>query len=325
MLDGSTGTDAGQILEQPVTPAAETPVPATPATPAAAQTPAQTGQAATTTLLSGEAATPATPAAPPTWPADWRAQMLGEDKGAAKQIERYASPADVWKKVKELEKIVSSGAHKTQSALPENATPEQMAEWRQAQGIPESPDGYKPELPNGMVLGEADKPLVDTFAAYVHGKNWSPKQFNEALGWYFEQQNALVAQKQADDRIHLSQSRQELQKEWGPEYNRNINVINNTFDGDVLATIINARGPDGRLNGNNPAVVRFLLDRAIEINPLATLTPAGVNGPDLDTEIQQIEKRMRDDRAGYFKDARAQERYRDLLSAREQIQARTPR
>src|SRR3546814_3644725 len=56
-------------------------------------------------------------------------------------------------------------------ALPIYATPEQIAEWRKEQGIPEKPEDYDLKFDNGLVIGEADKPLVAEFLKASHATN----------------------------------------------------------------------------------------------------------------------------------------------------------
>ena len=71
---------------------------------------------------------------------DWRTRLAGGDEKELKRLSRFASEADVYKAYRELEKKKSSGELK--QALSKDATPEQIAEWRKENGIPETPDKY---------------------------------------------------------------------------------------------------------------------------------------------------------------------------------------
>lgn len=65
----------------------------------------------------------------------------------------------------------------------------------------------------------------------------------------------------------------------------------------------------------------------VQGRPVEEVAPERPSQPTLSTveaELQQIEKRMREDRRGYFKDEAAQARYRDLLSMREQMKSGAP-
>src|SRR3546814_8159770 len=73
-----------------------------------------------------------------------------------------------------LEQKLSSGEFK--KAIGPDATPEQIAEWRKEQGIPEKPEDYDLKFDNGLVIGEADKPLVAEFLKASHATNVTPAQ-----------------------------------------------------------------------------------------------------------------------------------------------------
>jgi hypothetical protein len=77
--------------------------------------------------------------------------------------------------------------------FPANGDDKAKAEWRKERGIPDSAEGYEPKV-EGLVFGEADKPMVDSFKQHAHSKNWTPDQFNEALGWYAAEQEAIATQ-----------------------------------------------------------------------------------------------------------------------------------
>src|SRR3546814_10458699 len=86
-------------------------------------------------------------------------------------------------------------------ALPIYATPEQIAEWRKEQGIPEKPEDYDLKFDNGLVIGEADKPLVAAFLKASHATNVTPAQAKAQIASYYaiqEQQQAARAEKDED-------------------------------------------------------------------------------------------------------------------------------
>jgi hypothetical protein len=123
-----------------------------------------------------------------TWVEDWRARMAGEDKARLKTLERMGSPEDVAKAYFEAQKKISEGFKAP--ALPDSPTDEQVAEYRKALGIPEKPEDYKlSDLPKGVVLGEAEKPIVDSFAKSAHAANMPPQYAKAAAAWYFEERD----------------------------------------------------------------------------------------------------------------------------------------
>jgi hypothetical protein len=60
-----------------------------------------------------------------------------------------------------LQQQLSSGEYVKR--LPKDAKPEQVAEWRKNNGIPESPEKYDFNLPDGLVMGEADLNVARKF------------------------------------------------------------------------------------------------------------------------------------------------------------------
>lgn len=156
------------------------------------------------------------PALTPTWPDDWRQQLAGDDKAYLKTLERFDSPSALAKSYREMQAKISSGQIKAAAPGP-NATPEEVATWRKENGLPEAPQGYleKLELPNGMVIGEADKPIVAQFAEQAFADNIDPKAFNGLVAKYYAMQDAQAQERMAADSQFKLTSTDELNKEWG--------------------------------------------------------------------------------------------------------------
>lgn len=256
-----------------------------------------------------------------TWPDDWRAKVAGEDAKELARLQRMNSPADLWKSYRALEQKLQEKS--TRFGPPDNATPEQMAAWKKEAGLPDSVDGYTPELPNGMVLGEADKPLVEGFKEIAHKAHMTPAQFNEALGWYYREVDAFQTKQQDADREFRTQSEDNLRAEFGPEYRANLNGVNNMltmYFGDTAAEILSARGPDNRMLGDKPEFIKSMALLTRELNPAMPHIPAGSNPVQATSNrIAEIEKTMRSDPARYWKDEGMQSEYRDLLDAKDRL------
>lgn len=271
-------------------------------------------------------------AAPADWPDDWRNKFAGEDKAHLKQLERFASPNDVFKSYRALQARISSGELK--SALPKDQTPEALATWRKENGIPEKPEEYDLALDDGLVIGEQDKPLVGEFLNEMHAANASPAAVKSALSAYYK----LVAKQQAElieaDSNFRDESETALREEWGGEFRKNVNLVTNLLASapeDVRLKIEAGRTPEGRKLGDDPAVLRWLANLSREVNPAATVVPGSGNnsGAAIDDEISTIEKAMGDQSSEYWKgpkpdgkDTKMQIRYRELITARDKIKAR---
>lgn len=264
---------------------------------------------------------------------DWRDQVAAGDEKFRKQLDRIVDLSALGKKLRSLESKFSSGEYKRQ--LGEGATDEEVKAWRKENGIPEEAKGYldKMELPDGMVLGEADKPVAESFAEAAQAMNLPPEAFNGVIGWYYAQQDAIREQREESDAQRKQESEDELRGVWeGADYRRNLNSIQNmmaTWPEGLADRILAGRTPDGRKIGDDPAFIQAMAHLAGELNPAATLVPH--SGADqakgVEDRIAEIKGWMgaskgSDNWKKYWKDDAVQNEYRELLTAQEKLKAR---
>jgi hypothetical protein len=249
--------------------------------------------------------------------------MSGGDEKMLKQLERYSSPNDVWKKTKALETDLSSGKFKSVKPFPEKGTPEEQNSWRAENGIPEAPEKYQINLGEGIVIGEADKPLIDDFLKFAHAKNVPTAEANAAVQWYFD-----FAERQAQERHDADMQAKQtfedtMRAEWGPEYRPNINAINAIMDmgpSGLKEKLLQGRMADGTPLGSDPDFLRLMSNIARIVNPVTTLTPgAGANmAQAIADELTTLKGMMADRSSEYWKGPKAeknQARYRELIDA----------
>ncbi len=287
--------------------------PATPATPA----PAAPASAAPATPASTPAATPADDGGKADWAPDWRLKAAGGDEKVAKSFERFASPKALADSYRALNQRLSSGELRSQ--LPKDAKPEDVAKWRTENGIPETADAYA--MPEGLVVGEDDKAGVNEFLSAMHGANATPAQVQAGIGAYYKIKEQAIAAMGEADIAHRDEVQDALRAEWGNEYRGNVNSITAFLDSapkGVKNKLLSARMPDGRAVANDPDMMRALITWAREINPVGTVVPSGGDQTGaIETEIDKIRQVMRTDRKAYDKDEKMQERFRQLLEARD--------
>lgn len=276
----------------------------------------------------------------PYWPEDWREKMArhrsGDDdkayKKELKRLQNFASPEGVYGMGREAESKLTSG--KLIKRPEKDAKPEEIEEFYTALGRPEKPDEYYTnlKLSNGAVVGEADKPFVDSFAQTVHKSGMNTEQFNTAMNWYYTQQEAQAAQMDEEDDNHRIQAERELKEEFGAAFKRRVNALPVLFmqapggtdiknEKGVYARLMGGRTSDGRLIGNDPDIIRWLDSMRAEVNPNATVTEDGQGTPQtVEDEIAKIEGIMRTDRKEYNRSYA--KRYGELLAIREKNRAR---
>lgn len=208
------------------------------------------------------------------WPEDWRKDIVGhlglteqaEIDKELKILERMASPADVYKKAREAERKLSSGQVK--KALPANATPEQIAEWRKDNGIPEKPDAYVIPEVKGHEWSDDDKAIAGQLFGALHEANVPQSAADAVLKWYpsfvaKQTEQIMAVNKQARDATEDA-----LRKEFGNDYRPNVQLLGRLFQDKtampeaVARAFTSARHPDGRILLNDPEVASFLVSLA---------------------------------------------------------------
>lgn len=259
----------------------------------------------------------------PGWGDDWRQRMAGNDDKALKRLERFNSPDDVFRSYRALEQRLSSG--ELRSALPKDATPEEVTKWRAENGVPEAPDKYDLTFEDGLVVGQEDRPIIDGFLAAAHAGNMTNAQAKDAVQWYYSEVERQQAERDNADKAVAQTSQDALRGKWGNEYRGNMNRVHALLDSGpqgIKEKFLQGRLSDGTPIGSSVEMLEFLSMLERERNPMGTVVPgAGANvASAIDDEIDKIETVMRDNRKKYNADEKMQARYRELLGTREKMQ-----
>lgn len=252
--------------------------------------------------------------------ADWatlRSDWAGGDEATSKVLDRYSDGKAFVKAHKELVDKLASGELKTAKKLPENPTPEQIADYRKANGIPEKPDGYDIQFPVGFTPDEATKATLEEYRAFAHANHIPPNLVKGQVNWYLAAQQKAAEARLVQDDKDQSDGAELLRKDWGHEFGRNIQTVQALFEGneELFGAIMGARGADGKKLGNNPDVLRFLVNVGVNANPSireyagdGSVTPASAA-----ERIKEIEDLRIKDWSKYRSPA-IQEEYSRLLS-----------
>lgn len=293
---------------------------------------AQAGQSLAGGAADAAAASRAGAAAPADYPADWRERVAGDDKAYLNTLKRYGSVPDALKALRELQLRVSAGELRAPVKPPAaDATPEQVAAWRKDQGLPDKAADYVTnlKLANGVVPGEADKPLLDAVAEMAHKGNYPQQTVNDFVGLYYSLQDQLAGQREETDADFKVASLESAMAAEGADFRRNSAGLESFWREQpkgISDLVLGARTPDGHVLGEMPEVRSWVVGLMRDLNPAATILPPGTDGSaaSVQTRMQQIEAMMYVDgkpNPAYFGTA-VEKEYRDLIDAQQRMQSR---
>jgi hypothetical protein len=278
----------------------------------------------------------------PYWPDDWRQKVAervaaGDKKAYTrelKRLERISDPSGVYGMYREVEGKLTSG---NLVRVPgKDATPEDIAQYHKAIGVPEKPADYIPliKLANGAVIGDDDKKVIAELAERAHKVGTSPAALNEVVDWYYQKQEEQAAALDEADDIFRRESEQALKEELGATFKRKTTAIAGLFatapggndiknEGSLFSRLMGGRTADGRIIGNDPDMIRFLVSLSHEINPSAMVVDdASAGGKSIDDELAEIQALRKTDKRKYFSQ-QVQGREAELIAAKQKIQARS--
>jgi hypothetical protein len=256
------------------------------------------------------------------WPADWRQTVSKADAKVLARLERYASPEAAMQALIAAQNRISAG--ELMPALGKDASAEEIAAWREAHGIPPSPDKY--DL--GKDTDGMDKDALKQMLEVAHKTNQTPEQVKASIAAVKAMAIQSAESRHEADLAVQKESEDVLRTEWGTEFRRNINLIHGMLDGtttpELKDKLLGGRLSDGTPIGSSPEALKFLVGLALIHNPTGVVVPGSEANPmkGVESEIEKIEKTMRENRNAYNKNEPMQARYRELLEAREKLKPR---
>jgi hypothetical protein len=268
------------------------------------------------------------------WPEKWREEFAGGDEKLMQRFGRYNTPKDVAAALVAAQTRLSSGELKT--ALPKDATPEQVTAWRKENGIPEKPEEYfaQIKLKDGLVIGDEDKPIVEAFAKAAHAAHFNPTQVAATLDWYYGELDRQTQEQAAKDADAAQKVSDTLHQQWGPEFRLNMNIFNSFMDSapaKLKEALMRGRLADGTPVGSSAEMINWITLKAKELNPAGIIVPAGGGSmaASIDDELKTIQGWMSapegsPEHAKYWKDSKISGpdgRYQQLLRAQERAKA----
>ena len=211
-----------------------------------------------------------TPAEQPDWPEDWRDRFTRKAKTEdreklGKRLARFASPDNILNGYLEMERRMSAGELK-QAKLSENASEEDIAAYRKAWGIPETPEGYNIPLPEGF--SESDKADFGEFLGVAHKLNMPASQAQGIAQWYLELRDRADQQLYDAAAALTVDHRATLKAEYGRDFNRNIDIAKADLatvlgSPDSAEALVGLTLADATKLGDNPAFIRYAVAQAL--------------------------------------------------------------
>lgn len=187
---------------------------------------------------------------------DWREGLTEEEK---KTAERFVDPAAMVRSVQESRKRESL------VRVPgKNATAEETATYNKAIGVPESPEGYVFERPEGQEVTPEMEALDKEWGERLHSLGVPLQTVNTLLGFMMEDAEAHHESQVKEDADFVSQSESILKAEWkGEEYEKNKDVANRAFKeianraGIPLEELTSMETSEGRFVMDDPRMMKI--------------------------------------------------------------------
>lgn len=211
----------------------------------------------------------ADPKAEPPASADWRETLPDDLK---KHASRFNSIEDL------VKANVDSRQKLSKAIIPpgKDAGDEEVAAYRKAIGVPEAPDGYKFELPEGAEASENDKAFHSKMAEAFHGLNVTEEQA-KGLNKVWNELSEAAKQAQVEaDKEFAEQADAALRKAWGGDYDANKAHADRAAEqmfGSDLDEVRHLETKDGRFVMDHPVMLKAMAQIGREMTE-AGLVPA---------------------------------------------------
>lgn len=213
------------------------------------------------------------------WPS-WRDEFAAKNEKIAPYLKRFQSLESVVTSAFDANNKIRSGQYKAE--LPENAAPEELAEYRKSRGIPETPDKYDISLPEGMKFDEkqveAVKAMAEGFKPTFHRLNLPPKQANELVADFLQKEMEIVAAQREIAQQLTVERKAEIRAEMGRDYDRNVRLMAASIDQHIgqerRTALMDTVLADGTRLGDHPDFVRLQAAQAMATAPDDALATA---------------------------------------------------
>jgi len=239
---------------------------------------------------------------------DWRERASGGDEKMMKMLSRYNTEADMAKSLYDVNRKIREGEYTRDVPPPEDEG--ELKAWREEKGIPEKAEDYS--LPDGLVIGDDDKEVVNTFLEAMHEGNVPDGIPEKAIEAYYKIQEEQSAKAVEAEKLQAQQTEEVLRDKFGREYLPTMNMAK-SFAHERFGELV------GDAILSTPESAEALAAIAREINPAITVVPNAANPQQaIGDELSSLRKQMQN-QDSWAKNTSGQRRYIELIAAQDRM------
>ena len=212
--------------------------------------------------------------------------LIPESYKEEKSLQNFSNMDDFVKSYLHSQKLVGTDKIPVPNKM---ATDEDWNAVYERLGRPETPDGYKYELPKETKLEES---TLKAFSEEAHKLGLLPKQAQGIINYYNSMAEQSEQAAQVNEEAARASAEAELRKEYGPAYDLKIaqarNLATNSLGSDFLK---NTKLADGTVLGNHPQVVRAFADLASKMSEDSMVpgeSTSAMTVKEIDSEIESL-------------------------------------
>jgi hypothetical protein len=254
--------------------------------------------------------------------------MAGDDVKALEAFARYKDEGELGKAFLEQRSALSKKSEPLR--LVDNATPQQIAEYRKGLGVPEIAadakadaylEAYKIAPPDGYAMDPLQKSMIEGFAKQAYDSGASPREVKLATDYFFKTQADGV---KAMDQLHATKQKewsQALKDEWGRDYDGQFaaadSYFQQAFSEDERAALVAAELPGGGKLGANPTFIKMLNDLARQNGFTDRIETTAMEAGGKSLEQQQLDlENLRMTNRALYNEAATQDRLTKIIDLR---------
>lgn len=230
---------------------------------------------------------------------DWKKEIAGDDEKLFKKIDKYNSPKDVALALIEAQQLISST--RALPKLGDNATPEEIAQYRDIAGIPNEAKDYD----IGENIPEEYKGVIDKYLEVAHENNRHPTTVKQNIADYLKIEDAARQALVTQITKAQEETQAQLKQNWGDHYEVNKTAVDNfltkTF-GEESEKVLEAYLPDGTKLRHNASVYSKLLDISKHNLGIDTIIPNNLtqNVVDLGARLKTLNEMASNSKSAYW-------------------------